>query len=730
MTLIDNRIGIVVPTRNRPLNVAQFLAAVEGSTIHPAVCIIVDASDFNYDVPACIFPLRLMRPGLRGQVKQRNYGISLLKEFGNIEYALLLDDDILLEPDAINEALAGAARYVNQDSGFVGFALNIVNMGKSSRLSRRLLLHPKQPGVVTRAAFGSSLCNLDRDIECGWVLGGAALWNLDFLIENPNNYPIQGKAYGEDFYYCSMMRAHARFAALSKARCRHIDQYGISAGSCRSLFGEGVSDTKVRMFIARKFPQYSVCLTIMHILWVGALGGGAGMVTCQCKAFMLGMGRLVGLVKRRLLLDAASVQIEHQIVASSRDGRLVQYARTTTSPPHCLATLELKNERLLGTYHGVSMKVLHIITGLSNAGAESILYSLVTSSKEVTHVVISLTDMGFYGDRLTCAGIEVITLNMPKSKITVAGIIRLYKCINTVSPDVIQTWLYHANLVGGIVGRIICRKRVVWGIHHATLKPGTLSKATNLVAHLGAFFSWFVPAKIICCSEGAKKEHARIGYQASKLVIVENGFDFHKFTINTQCRNKIRTEFDIDNETIVFGMVARWDPSKDYPNLVAALAHFENLSGKPWRCLLAGQGMTDSNNQLIELLLKHNISNRVILAGARGDIECVMNALDVLVLSSVSESFGNVLVEAMACGVPVVTTRVGEAEKIVGEFGWVVPPRNPTALAAALQATIDKMDESGNKWRERQLMGRERVVERYGLQRMTQDYLGVWPCAD
>lgn len=333
MTLIDERIGIVVPTRNRSSNVSKFLEAVEKSTIHPAICIIVDASDYDYAVPFCTFNLRLVSPGLRGQVKQRNYGVNILKDFGNIEYALLLDDDILLEPETIAEALAGAARYVRKDPGFVGFALNIVNMGNSARLARRLLFHPQKPGVVSRAAFGSSLCNLDRDIECGWVLGGAALWNLDFLIQNPNNYPILGKAYGEDFYYCSMVRAHARFAALSKARCMHIDQYGINASNCRSLLGEGISDTNVRMFIARRFSQYSITLTIIHVLWVGFLGAIFGMITGRCGTFMFGMGRLIGLVKRRLLLDAKSAQLASNVVASPHGISLEQYSRTRMPPP-------------------------------------------------------------------------------------------------------------------------------------------------------------------------------------------------------------------------------------------------------------------------------------------------------------------------------------------------------------------------------------------------------------
>lgn len=299
MTATDAKIGIVVPTRNRPKNIANLLASIEKSTIHPAVCIIVDSSDFVYEIPNCNFPLLFETPGIRGQVKQRNYGISLLKGFENVEYVFLLDDDIVLEPDAIREAISGIKRYVSNDPRFVGFALNIINLRKSNHIFRRLLLHPKKPGVVTMATINSSLANLDCDIESDWVLGGAGVWNLDFLIKNPSDYPFSGKAYSEDLYYCSMVRDNARFAALSKAKCTHVDPYEIrnSDNFCGSAYCEGINDAKIRMFIAKSFRQYSVFMTAIHILWVGVLGMVFGLALLDRVAFMLGFGRITGLIK-------------------------------------------------------------------------------------------------------------------------------------------------------------------------------------------------------------------------------------------------------------------------------------------------------------------------------------------------------------------------------------------------------------------------------------------------
>ena len=122
---------------------------------------------------------------------------------------------------------------------------------------------------------------------------------FDFLIKNPSDYPFSGKAYSEDLYYCSIVRDHARFAALSKARCAHIDFYEIKKADniSRLAYIEGVNDAKIRIFIAKNFRQYSVPMTAMHILWVGCLGVVFGSASLDRTAFMLGIGRITGLMK-------------------------------------------------------------------------------------------------------------------------------------------------------------------------------------------------------------------------------------------------------------------------------------------------------------------------------------------------------------------------------------------------------------------------------------------------
>ena len=110
------------------------------------------------------------------------------------------------------------------------------------------------------------------------------------------------------------------------------------------------------------------------------------------------------------------------------------------------------------------MRILHIITGLGNGGAEGVLYRLVTNDKRNTHHVISMMDSGLYGERLIAKGIPVYTLNMCLGPAMIKGLFKLYQLIRTINPNVVQTWMYHADFIGGIVARLAGKRVVIWGV--------------------------------------------------------------------------------------------------------------------------------------------------------------------------------------------------------------------------------------------------------------------------
>ena len=139
----------------------------------------------------------------------------------------------------------------------------------------------------------------------------------------------------------------------------------------------------------------------------------------------------------------------------------------------------------------------------------------------------------------------------------------------------------------------------------------------------------------------------------------------------------------LSDDDFVVGCVARLDPMKDHANLLNAAASFARAK---FRCALRLRGgwARRYRNQLQTLANSLGLADRVVWAGDIADVRAAYNAFDIATLaSSFGEGFPNVVGEAMACGIPVAATDVGDVRLIAGELGEVVPPKNPDLLCAA-----------------------------------------------
>ena len=369
-------------------------------------------------------------------------------------------------------------------------------------------------------------------------------------------------------------------------------------------------------------------------------------------------------------------------------------------------------------------KIVHIITGLNNGGAEAVLYRLCTNDNQNQHAVISLMGLGKYGPLLTDKGIDVYTLDMPQGKVTFSGLLKLYRLIKEQKPDVVQTWMYHADLIGGVIARLAGVKNVFWNIRQTSLEKGLTKRSTAYVAKLCALLSYFIPKKVICCASKAAEYHVALGYKRNKMVVIGNGYELDSLNQNPSLGFAIRSDLLLKKNDLVLGMVGRYDPAKDHNYLLLALSHLKSKSLE-FKCLLVGKALSAENKELFDKLAQLDLLNNVILLEQRTDIPAVMNAIDIHVLSSYSEAFPNVLAEAMACGTPCVTTDVGDAGLIVGDTGWVVPPRDPEALAAAIETAINERNSS-IKWQARKESARQRIVENFSVEKMVESYKAAW----
>ena len=370
-------------------------------------------------------------------------------------------------------------------------------------------------------------------------------------------------------------------------------------------------------------------------------------------------------------------------------------------------------------------KITFVITDLGTGGAEMMLYKLLCrlDRDRFSAEVISLLDEGPLQERIQGLGIPVKVLGMRRGRPDPRKVLLLSRMLRESRPDLVQTWMYHADLMGGLAAKAAGGLPVVWNIRNGTLEPGASRSMTLWTARLCALISRFLPSKIVCCAHSALEIHRRMGYRGRKMVVIPNGFDVELFRPDPQAARSVRLELGLDESHPVVGLVARFHPQKDFFNFVAAARHVRDRIPEA-RFVLCGDGVDWDNGELSEWIEAAGLRPFVHLLGRRTDIPRLTASFDLAVSSSAcGEAFSNSLGEAMACAVPCVATDVGDAKWIVADTGKVVPPRNSAALGEAVLELLRLNPE------ERKDLGgraRGRVLENFTLEVVAELYQSLY----
>jgi glycosyltransferase involved in cell wall biosynthesis len=335
--------------------------------------------------------------------------------------------------------------------------------------------------------------------------------------------------------------------------------------------------------------------------------------------------------------------------------------------------------------------------------------------------VISLIDVGPIGQKIQALGVPVRALGMRRSGVpNLLAVLRLAGWLRQDPPHVIQTWMYHADLIGGLAATLAGRIPVAWGIHHTHLDPQNSRRSTIWIAMTCARLSRWLPARIVCCSEASRQVHAQLGYASDKMVVIPNGFDLAVFRPDPKARRSVRQELGIPAEAPLIGLVARFHPQKDHHNFFQAAARLHAQLPEA-HFLLCGDGITWENSELTGWIKAAGIQGQCHLLGRREDILRLTAALDVAsTAAAYGEAFPMVIGEAMACGVPCVVTDVGDSAIMTGETGVIVHPKDPQALATGWSRLLLNMSRE-----ERVQLGlaaRQRIMERYSLEKIARQY--------
>jgi len=360
------------------------------------------------------------------------------------------------------------------------------------------------------------------------------------------------------------------------------------------------------------------------------------------------------------------------------------------------------------------MKILLVITSLGVGGAERLVTGLADHFAAAGHEVLLVR---FFGDaelRPSDPRVRLENLQMRRSLLGVlAAMVRFRRLVRSFRPDVVNSHLVHANILTRLLRLVTPMPRLISSAHNTNEEGRGRMRAYRLTDRL-ANISTNVSAEAV----GAFEQQGAL--RPGRMVAIHNGIDTAAFTFDPAARERVRTELNLDEAAPLLLAVGRLWEQKDYPNLLRA---FAGLEGGPVPPQLAIVGDGPLRGELEAMAGSLGVADRVHFLGVRHDVPALMAASDVFVLASAWEGFGLVVAEAMACGRVVVATDCGGVREVVGDAGFLVPPRNAEALAKAMGRALRLSDDEHERLG---VAARERVLARFSLDVMADRYLAVY----
>ncbi len=355
--------------------------------------------------------------------------------------------------------------------------------------------------------------------------------------------------------------------------------------------------------------------------------------------------------------------------------------------------------------------MVHVITNFAGVGgAEVMLAHLIQFTEDqYRHVVISLikTSEVYQSTLDRCQSHYALGWNGLN---TLGTIQKLRGLLKQLQPKTVQCWMYHANALTSLSVLGLAQKpNVVWGIHHSLASPKDESISTKIALGLSKVLSKH-PSAIIYCAHSSKQQHGDFGFKNTNQYVIANGVFLDKFQPNLEL-----------NKPTVIGFAGRYHTAKGYPYLFETMGL---LKDKNIIFKIAGGGASLDNPEVKTLFEQYQLdTKKVHLLDQISDMPAFYQSIDAFLMTSITEGFPNVLVEAMASGLPCISTDVGDAKYIVQDLGSIVPPRNAQALANAILTYTQKSEA------EKQVLkqaSRERVEQNFSIATVSRQYMQVW----
>lgn len=369
------------------------------------------------------------------------------------------------------------------------------------------------------------------------------------------------------------------------------------------------------------------------------------------------------------------------------------------------------------------MKILHIIVGLKQGGAEETLFKIIKNDNLNKHVVVSLTDKGIFGEKIKNLNKKLYVLYLEKNINLFYKFYKLFKFIRFENPDVVQTWMHHADLFGGIAAKLAGIKRIYWNLRVAELAP-EIKLSNKITIKLCVFLSYIIPTKVISCSKRGISVYQKLGYK-DNFVLIPNGFDEEVYYKSHKHGLNLRKKFAIDENVFLVTFIARWDPQKNHIKFFEA---FQSIlkEHNHIKCICAGRDINYNNFILVNKLKQLNIINSVLLIDEQSNLNQVYNAADLNILpSKYGEAFPNVIAESMLTGTPCMSTDVGDSINIINSYGWIISGNLEESIFNNLQEIL-RIKENQDYWQNLSDKCIKHIKLNYSINKLINEYNKVW----
>ncbi|MEA2970307.1 MAG: hypothetical protein QOE78_3568 [Alphaproteobacteria bacterium] len=338
------------------------------------------------------------------------------------------------------------------------------------------------------------------------------------------------------------------------------------------------------------------------------------------------------------------------------------------------------------------MKVLFLVRDLAVGGSQRQLAVLAAGLARHGHdvAVAVLYTGGALEGLLGDGGVRLLSIGKASRWHVMAPLVRLRRLFQSERPDLIYAFLPMQTTLAALLLPARLETKLVFGLRAGGMQLRHYDALNALTYRSEAWLSRRADL-IIANAHAVRVDAIARGLPADRIVVVPNGIDTDLMRPDKEAGRALRRTWGVSDEAFVIGCVARLDPMKDHANFLTAAAQLAREdSGVHFVCV--GHGPAAYRSELMRQAASLGLEDRVLWADAVGDMKAVYNAFDIATLASAfGEGFPNVVGEAMACGVPVAATDVGDVRAIVGGSGEVVPPRSPDLLCTAWQSLRQRL---------------------------------------